>query len=184
MKLVLSKFVEPMFTKEVSVKSSVLGGKGLFAEEAIAKGEEILRLGGKVTGRRPPDQPYSMRLGKRLFLVDSHNVDNYVNHSCAPSARIDFNTLYLRAKQDLNKGEEITFNYCATEFRIDKQFWFTCRCGSEGCYGRVRGFFYLSQVKKRAILHDASPYIRSKWSVATGGPIPEQRRWTGGPPRS
>ncbi len=173
MKLVISKFVEPRFTKEVSVKSSVLGGKGLFTEEEIAKGEEILRLGGKVTGRRPRGQPYSMRLGKRLFLVDSHNMDNYVNHSCAPSAHIDFNTLNLRAKQDLNRGEEITFNYCTTEFRMDKQFWFTCRCGSEGCYGRVRGFFYLNPAEKGAILHEASPYIRSKWSVATGGAIPE-----------
>lgn len=63
------------------------------------------------------------------------------------------------AGRDIRKGEPITFNYCATEYALVKDF--TCSCGSNNCFGNVRGFRYLDDSQKKHIDPITSAYLKS-----------------------
>lgn len=64
-----------------------------------------------------------------------HPVGRYINHSCAPSARIDKTRGLLVSLHDLSPEDEITFDYSASETEIARPF--DCHCSSPACRGRV-----------------------------------------------
>lgn len=123
--------------------------KGVFAGGEIKEGSVILYLKGTVS-----TQPtkHTIQLGNRRHL-NSHaarkpNDDpdygwQYLNHNCEPNGYINVAELTLRALRDIARGEEITFNYLATEFELDVPF--NCSCGSPDCFGFIQGRNFLSQ---------------------------------------
>ncbi len=60
-----------------------------------------------------------------------------MNHSCNPSTFIDCGSLTIFAERDLEPGDELTFFYPSTEWRMERPF--KCRCGASGCIGNVKG---------------------------------------------
>lgn len=148
------------FFKKVSVRKSSLGGLGLFTEEKVRSGEPVLRLGGRLIRRRTRADRNTLRLGRRLFLTGSGDLDDYINHSCVPNCRIEFHRLLLVALRDIGKGEELTFNYCTTEYVIDPPFRFTCRCGYERCPGTVSGYRHLAASERRRLRSILSPFLK------------------------
>lgn len=84
----------------------------------------------------------------------------FLNHSCEPNSYIDFNKLCLRALRDIEKGEEIRYNYMTTEYVLHEKF--ICDCGSRQCYKNVKGFKYLSRDQKLKLKPYLSPYLRKK----------------------
>ncbi|MEM3670575.1 MAG: SET domain-containing protein [Thermoprotei archaeon] len=160
--MVKGERIPSAFYAKVKVSSSPLGGMGLFAMRHIPEGTPILRLGGFLVGRRPRGDRYALRVGRRLFLVDSKDETDYVNHSCDPNCRIDFSTLNLVSTRSISAGEELTINYCTSEYDIQPEFRFACSCGAKGCYGTVAGFAHLPPDKRKRILPWCSQYIASK----------------------
>lgn len=130
--------------------------------EHASAGEAILLFGGRITGRRSSGDFYAMRLGKRMFLTGSSDLDNYVNHSCTPTCRVDFDKLSLVALRDLSPGVELTYNYCTSEYDIDPPYRFRCKCASPNCMGTVKGFRHLDAPAKERLLHISSSYIRMR----------------------
>jgi hypothetical protein len=64
-----------------------------------------------------------------------HPIARYVNHSCNPTAKVDIKQKKLVALKPINSGDEITFDYLASERQIVAPF--DCKCGSSNCIGRV-----------------------------------------------
>jgi len=156
------KKIPSLFFRRLSVRKSQLGGLGLFAEEPIYPGELILRLGGCLVGRRTATDRNVIRLGKRLFLTESGDLDDYINHSCVPNCCVDFDNLYLVTLRSIGKGEEITFNYCTTEYEIDPTFRFVCRCGYERCPGIISGYRYLDASERKRLKPYLSPFLKRR----------------------
>jgi hypothetical protein len=121
------------------------GCKGVFARQPFQAGSIIFVLRGIISTY---PTKYTIELGwhRHLTIPRRRGDDDYswkfLNHSCAPNAYLDVDDLTLRAIRDIEAGGEITFNYLTTESEMAAPF--ECRCGSENCFGTIRGRNFLT----------------------------------------
>lgn len=89
------------------------------------------------------------------FCIDANkfgNIARFINHSCSPNLvpvkvfaehqDLRFPHIALFANRDIQKGEELGFDY-GEKFWVIKHKQFTCHCGSEKCHyskSRINGF--------------------------------------------
>jgi len=64
-----------------------------------------------------------------------------LNHSCNPNVILDTANLLVYACKDIEKGEELSFFYPATEWEMDAPF--ICLCGASNCIHVVAGARFL-----------------------------------------
>ena len=64
-----------------------------------------------------------------------------LNHSCDPNVILDTANLLVYARKDIEKGEELSFFYPATEWEMDAPF--ICLCGASNCIHVVAGARFL-----------------------------------------
>ena len=70
------------------------------------------------------------------------NYLQYTNHSCSPNVFFDTARMEVISLRAISAGEEITFFYPSTEWKLIEPF--DCACGSEQCLQRIQGAAYLS----------------------------------------
>jgi hypothetical protein len=133
------------------------GERGLFAGEAIAQEEIILTYDGPLL-----DHPtrLSIQVDHNLHIEGTDDSNSFLNHSCDPKAYVDWQALCLRARVPIPPGVEITVNYLTTDDRIHSPF--TCRCGSQACKGRIRGFSFLPAEEQRALARWLPQFLKSR----------------------
>ncbi len=121
-------------------------GRGVFAHKAFRPGDLILCFKGPVVAEELLPEPYHavsdlyLQIGERLFLGPSGEVDDYVNHSCNPSAGIREvgDEFWLVAIKPIGPNDEVTFDYSTT---MDDDGWqMSCRCGSSECRTVIRDY--------------------------------------------
>ena len=101
----------------------------------------------------------------------------YFNHSCQPNAKFIFQSRkisypsldanhevfwHVVATHDIEKGEDVTFDYHTTEY--DMAAHFQCICAAEKCLGKIKGSKYLSPEQQKVRAHDLSPAIKKFWN--------------------
>jgi len=116
-------------------------GRGVFAKQAIRKGEIILAFGVALidfaeTKRRGPRECMAIQVGPDQY-IDTQPPGVFANHSCAPNAGIR-NDRDLVALRDIPMGEEIRYDYSTT--MDEKSFTMACRCGAPECRQVVEDF--------------------------------------------
>jgi len=148
--------------KKIAARLSPIHGNGVFAEEAIRKGERIVRYKGTLRSHEDVDREYGdqeenghtfLFTLNEDYVVDANvggNVARWINHSCAPNceAVIEENDkgkrkkdkIFIEALRDIAPGEELTYNYGIV---LDephtaklKKLW-ACRCGAKRCTGTM-----------------------------------------------
>jgi hypothetical protein len=149
-----------------------VNGRYLVTTVARYAGETLFRFLGEMV---PTSEAtvYALQVDEDSFLQSSpgepSNFDDFVNHSCAPSAIVEFRDdgVYLVAMRDLGPGVEVSFDYNTTEYDMEQQSSamgapcvFPCDCGSPHCVGLIRGFRYLTEEQRRFRLKWLSPYLR------------------------
>ena len=99
----------------VEIKQSSIGENGLFALKNFLEGETVFTLDGEVF-----DYPTreSIHIGNNKHIHDYHGA--YVNHSFDPTTKI--NGKCVIAVKNINKGDEITFNYNENEINMAAPF--------------------------------------------------------------
>lgn len=121
-------------------RRSGVSGDGVFAREDIAPGALLLHFTGPVLRYAETTAPatYAVQIGPDRYLGASGDLDDYVNHACAPNAGLVIDDLDVRlvAIAPITAGDEITFDYSTTFDEDD--FEFDCRCGAATCRGRMR----------------------------------------------
>ncbi len=113
-------------------------GRGVFTEDAIPAGSRILVFAGPLLHyAQTTPQTRALQIGPDTYIGESHDVDDYVNHSCDPNSavRIDRTAAELYALRAISAGEEILFDYSTTLDEDD--FTMVCRCGSPSCRGII-----------------------------------------------
>jgi len=140
-------------------------GCGIVATKHIRKGETIFRFSGELVPRRKLKNPNTaLQLDEDLFLESYGTIDENLNHSCNPNCHVDFRQLTLVALKDIQRGEELTFDYNTSEYDLmDQGCFFTCLCGSQDCIGDVRGFKYLPADHKKKTEPFLLPFLKRKW---------------------
>ena len=141
--------------RRIQVRKSGVHGKGVFAVQALRKGELILEYVGEVITwtealRRHPHDP-SQPDHTFYFHIDDErvidgnvggNASRWINHSCAPNVEAEDDTgrVYLKALRGIKPGEELFFDYGLV---IDERYTpalkrrFECRCGAKTCRGTM-----------------------------------------------
>lgn len=125
-------------------------GDGVFANRDFAAGEVVLSLRGKLMTCYEDDdiddetRANTIRYDEDYFLSPGKTPGNYINHSCAPNARIEKRgrRLVLVSIVPIKKGREVTFDYSTTLARDD--VWIMqCSCGTKSCRKIVKRFHLL-----------------------------------------
>ncbi len=173
---------DPTITATTAIGVARIGGAfRVFAVAPVAIGDRVLHLEGILV--EAPTR-YTVQIGARehvemptgATLVEQ--LDRYswrfLNHSCEPNARIDGRELVaLRA---IAPWEEVTFDYATTEYDMAEPF--TCGCGTPSCIGRVRGYRWLTEARRRAIPVHVAPHVLKHHAQRARNPRPARKRAT------
>ena len=125
-------------------RPSSIEGLGLFATAAIAKGEAVGALGGRVIDdvelrriarTRSRYNSAAIAEGHSLLLEDDELIGRG-NHSCDSNLWMR-DAFTLEARRDIAAGEEVTVDYAMQTALPEWEM--ACNCGSPQCRGRVRG---------------------------------------------
>jgi uncharacterized protein len=141
-------FMKTWLNPKIEVGPSPIEGKGLFANEPIAKGEQLTRNGEddyvimtdeEFRAFTTTASSYdAIALGNGTHRVSKvsrkQDPSNYGNHSCDPTAELIDSGLI--ARRDIKAGEEITSNYA---LHSGKDWSMVCNCGAQNCRKIVRG---------------------------------------------
>ena len=118
----------------------------MFATDGFAAGETITHFAGarlparKLPRRRLGRADRYLQIASDTYLGPSGEIDDLINHSCAPNAGLRFldDEVVLIALRDIAPGEEVAWDYSTT--LADPSWAMTCACGAPECRGVVRAF--------------------------------------------
>lgn len=132
----------------IQVRRSPIGGRGLFAVDALPAGTVVSRLGGRLVSTDELDALLTHSAADDQYVDtitvgdDSHLVlppgtpNGRGNHGCDPNTWwIDAWT--LAARRDIAPGEEVTNDYATSTDQAT--FEMTCVCGSTLCRHVITG---------------------------------------------
>lgn len=119
-------------------------GRGLFAARPIRRGEVVTIARGPiipysvVARKRKPDN--ALQISRNRY-IDFRAPGVYANHSCTPNAGFSDDTILIAIK-DIEKGQEITYDYSTTMDKDTEASFESgrCLCGSRACRGTITGF--------------------------------------------
>lgn len=156
----------------IDVRISSIHRRGVFAEINMAAGTKIIEyLGRKITkeeSQRLSIEEYNLHLqdpennaATYIFILNDEwdldgnipgNDAKFINHSCNPNCRFEYEDdhIWIVAKRNIDKGEELTYNY---GFDIDEddpeEFQkHPCQCGAPNCVGFILAEEYWPLINK------------------------------------
>ena len=129
-------------------KSSNIDNRGLFASKNIKKGTKIIYYTGKIITKKQTENNPKFDNDKAIYLFNLnnrydldgdfvYNTARLINHSCDPNCEVEGKglKLWISSIKDINKNEELTYDY---GFSFDENYKdFPCKCGSKNCCGYI-----------------------------------------------
>jgi SET domain-containing protein len=158
----LSQSRQPFMTRRIIARRSPIHGNGVFAVEALAKGEEVIQYKGKLLSNDEADDLYGDggETGHTFlftlnddYIIDANQNGNgarWINHSCEPNCRALVeesaagnprkDKVVIETIRRIKPGEELTYDYGIVlevphTARL-KKLW-KCLCGSPKCTGTL-----------------------------------------------
>ncbi|MBG89020.1 MAG: SET domain-containing protein-lysine N-methyltransferase [Verrucomicrobiales bacterium] len=142
-------------TEFLLFRYSEIEGRGAFARKAIPSGTRVIEYVGRHITKDESSKMCEDYNEYIFCLNDDFDLDGNVewnparllNHSCVPncSAEQDEDHIYLVADQDIQPGDEVTFNY---GYSLDSYRDYPCKCGSKDCVGYIVAEEYFDQVRR------------------------------------
>ena len=107
-------------------------GLGLFAEEAIPKGECVIEYVGREVSKEESEtskSKYLFEISKTRTIDGKPRINKagYINHSCAPNCETEISKgrVFVMAIKNVKPGEELTYDY-GRDYCIEHCI--PCRC--------------------------------------------------------
>jgi SET domain-containing protein len=143
--------------RRIQVRRSGVHGKGVFALQAIARGERVIEYVGEVltwkaAQKRHPHDPSDPNHTFFFHVDDKHVIDaavggnaaRWINHACDPNCKAEEEEgrIFIDALRDIAPGEELFYDYGLI---IDERYTpalkkqYECRCGSPRCRRTMLG---------------------------------------------
>jgi len=113
----------------------------LFARQSFQPGEMIAEFWAGTIASEPTYLTVQVDVGKHITLQPEFL--QYINHSCAPNVFFDTTLMKVVALKEIAAGEELTFFYPSTEWKMTQPFY--CYCGSANCLGEIKGAAFLTE---------------------------------------
>ena len=151
----MSKPARPADRRRIQIRRSGVHGKGVFALQDIAEGEDLIEYIGEVISwaeaeRRHPHDPQNPNHTFYFHIDEDHVIDGlhggnasrWINHACAPNCEADERggRVFIRALRSIAAGEELSFDYGLI---IDERYTaklkaeYACWCGADACRGTM-----------------------------------------------
>ncbi len=139
----------PTFLKRSYLKDKIYPthkkSHGVFAKQAIKKGELLFKVDGPVVEYRfPPNYrlgPHWLAVGKQKWIIPlENNPWNFLKHSCEPNTGL-LNKNEVVAMRDILPGQELTMDDSITE--ADPRWKKPCTCGQKNCRKIIRSIQFL-----------------------------------------
>lgn len=108
---------------------------GLFSTSSFLKEDIIIDFGASEIVDSPNYLTVQVAERKHIHLTPDYL--QYINHSCEPNVLFNTSTMQLECLTDIVTGDELTFFYPATEWKMSQTF--NCHCGKSVCIGLVMG---------------------------------------------
>jgi len=164
----MSEEIKKTTSPYITVRSSSIHNKGIFAKTDIPEGTQILEYVGEKITKKQSDDRYDSQLEKhkknsaadgavyifelnKRYDIDgnvSWNTAKYINHSCSPNCdpEIIRGQIWIVALRDIKKGEELSYNY-----GYDLEDWteHPCRCSAKNCVGYIASEDLWPKLKKK-----------------------------------
>jgi uncharacterized protein len=141
--------------RRLTVRTSPVHGRGVFALADLAIGELLLEYKGLRLSWREAQRVHARSSAEDghtfLFGLDDGSVIDgarggnsarWLNHSCAPNceAEQDGERVFIRALRPITRGQELFIDYCLTgdgrRTAAVKRL-YACRCSADGCRGTM-----------------------------------------------
>ena len=131
-------------TPKAEMRNTPGKGSGSFALEKIKKGEVVASFGGFVVELKELANYSEDRVARSLQLNESKYLlsgsipepGDMLNHSCEPNCGA-VGTSSICAIEDVEVGEELTFDYAMTD--ASKYDEFECACKKPNCRKKISG---------------------------------------------
>ncbi len=95
----------------------------------------------------PKDTTHTMQIGENLWISASGDIDDYVGHSCNPTAYLYIvgTRVFLKSVFKIINNTEITIDYSLGSNATKEEWKMDCKCSSYFCRKEISGFQYLSK---------------------------------------
>ena len=139
------------------------GGRGLYARDAIRRGDLLVVFAGSalegkdIPGLSSEQRRLLLQVEEDLYLL-SHveGWADWVNHCCDPNAGLR-GQVTLVAMRDIERGEEICYDYAMSDGSSYDGF--DCRCGAPICRHHVTGDDWMKEELWERYRGYFSPYL-------------------------
>jgi hypothetical protein len=156
----------------IEFRNSRISGDGMFAREAIKKGEAVCIVGGIVmtdeefAAFQDTHRIYnSIQIDDHLHLVEDPEVtrtlEGSMNHSCDSSTWMEDEST-LVARWDIESGEEVTIDYALFTTQSNWMLDTRCRCGSPDCRRIITGDDWRREDVQERYRNHFSPFINRR----------------------
>ena len=141
---------------DVYLGKSKIEGQGVLASRFFQPREVIMEYKGDIVHAAdiPKKDFYGIgdryvQVGEDQFLGPSGELDDYLNHSCDPTAGLvnKDNKVFVIAIKHIAKDEEVAWDY-STTLALNGAWEMPCHCGAENCRGVIRDFKTLPEETK------------------------------------
>ena len=139
----------------IELRQSPIHGRGVFALKLLQSASRVAEYKGErithreadrrygITDDSQPDHTFLMTLDRR-YVIDatpSRGWAKWINHACEPNceALIYGDRIYIHAKRDIRRGEELFIDYGLNVDSDDDPARYQCQCGQPGCRGTMLG---------------------------------------------
>ena len=116
-------------------KDETNGHLGLFSRKNFSMGDLVINFGSSTMLDTP--NYLTVQIGINQHILMSPEYLQFTNHSCNPNLLYNTATMELECLRDISIGDELTFFYPATEWKMSQKF--ECQCGEIDCIGLVKG---------------------------------------------
>lgn len=156
--------MENFIFSNVEIKDIGVKGRGVFSKKNFKKGETV------IVGK--PDYVAKLRTKTSVQVdVDKHMEFQapvcFLNHSCEPNTGVhdnEYGGYDFVALRDIEKSEEISFDYETTEYisiAIEE-----CFCGAKNCRKKIKGYKFLEKNERDRYKGFIPSYLRSIGKVS------------------
>ena len=138
------------------------GNRSLFSKSAFRAGDTISDFYWSDVFPVPSYLTVQIGEGEHISLLPSYL--DCINHSCDPNVFFDIDQKRVVCIKPVGPGEEITFFYPSTEWRMERPF--RCLCQSPHCLHKIAGAQFLTRDEQQR--YRFTSFIKKKLASVYG----------------